>query len=80
MRGQDRSVTRMLDDARADMQADARAERDPPICKECGGNGGNCPGCWDDTAEASPYCRCDNLPSSGEVSANRCSTCGRPLK
>ena len=38
-------------DNRDDMLADALAEREPPICKECGGNGGNCPGCFDDQPE-----------------------------
>ena len=38
-------------DEREDAKADALAGRDPPICRECGGGGGNCPGCFDDQPE-----------------------------
>jgi hypothetical protein len=53
-------------------------------CPVCNGSGHNCPECGDDSGEDdeddSPYCRCDNLPTMGEVDRNRCSSCGKVLK
>jgi hypothetical protein len=54
-----------------------------PKARTCGDGCNGCEECTDyddSTEDDSPYCRCDNLPTMGEVYRNRCAACGRPLK